>query len=259
MLERSTKSKLDFHIRKSINQEDVSLWMNPVFDATTGKEAGGDIIVDWPQSVQGILASNMTLTWEEQADLLMTLTRETFNLVNNELKVHPGRKISPLMLMININAVSLYYSEIIYLCQVFIEMNKGNHIMLVLNITSLEELDNPEETLRSIRALKGLGVMLCLDDFGIGHANYFFLMHFMPDFLKINKLLTSVGKSVVSKIVFENISGLAKKIGCRVIASEVNDENQKSSLVKLGATFLQGPILKKPLPLRDLLVQHYYI
>ena len=110
-------------------------------------------------------------------------------------------------------------------------------------------IDNPHETLRRLEKLRGLGVRIALDDYGIGYSSLKYLQRFPFDKLKIDKdFVTPLGRSANGAVIIHSIVGLGRALGLSVLAEGVETEEQRILLRLAGCDEMQGFLFASPAP-----------
>jgi EAL domain-containing protein (putative c-di-GMP-specific phosphodiesterase class I) len=111
-------------------------------------------------------------------------------------------------------------------------------------------LDNVEDTIAKMTALKSWGIGFALDDFGTGYSSLSYLKRLPLDQLKIDQtfvrdLLTDPNDAVIAR----TIVALGQSLGLSVIAEGVETELQRDCLSAQGCLAYQGYLFGRPLPL----------
>ena len=110
-----------------------------------------------------------------------------------------------------------------------------------------------ERIMETLRALKGLGLRLVVDDFGVGHASLTFLREAPVDGIKIDRrfvsqlLLDQRDQAIVSSMV-----RLARGLGLDVVAEGVETAEQSQRLARLQCFEQQGRHFSEALPAFEL-------
>jgi EAL domain-containing protein (putative c-di-GMP-specific phosphodiesterase class I) len=118
---------------------------------------------------------------------------------------------------------------------------------LNLEITETSYIDDPEETMHTLRDLKQLGMELWLDDFGTGHSSITHLQLFPLDGVKLpGSFVKPIVEDRRSRIIVASIIKLAHDLGLRVIAEEVERQDQLEIIEELGCDYIQGFYFSKP-------------
>ena len=120
--------------------------------------------------------------------------------------------------------------------------------LLLLEITESVLMHRADAALRTLHALKALGVRLAIDDFGTGYSSLAYLHRFPVDVLKIDKVFidrfTHGGSDAA---LGRGIVGLANSLGLQCVAEGIEHAQQAAQLRAAGCGFGQGFYFAKPL------------
>ena len=99
---------------------------------------------------------------------------------------------------------------------------------VVLEVTEGILIDNPQEALKRLEALRALGVSLALDDFGTGFSSLSYLQKFPFNRLKIDRaFVASLGSSGSTGAIIQAIVTLGHALGMKVLAEGVETDEQR--------------------------------
>ncbi|WP_410843139.1 putative bifunctional diguanylate cyclase/phosphodiesterase, partial [Paraburkholderia sp.] len=119
--------------------------------------------------------------------------------------------------------------------------------LLEIELTETALMENPDRAQKVIAALKSLGVRIAIDDFGTGHSTLKYLADFAPDTLKIDRSFTSkLVSDPATQSIVEGIVGLSRKLGIKVVAEGVEEQQQLDILRGVKCDFVQGFFLCRP-------------
>jgi EAL domain-containing protein (putative c-di-GMP-specific phosphodiesterase class I) len=119
---------------------------------------------------------------------------------------------------------------------------------LTLELTETALVHDPDGAAACLRALKELGVVVALDDFGVGHSSLSNLVRFPFDVYKIDRSfvrglgLGERGTAMVAGVI--DLAGTLSLDG--PIAEGIETADQLRRLVELGCTRGQGYLLGRP-------------
>ena len=117
-----------------------------------------------------------------------------------------------------------------------------------LEITEASSIEQPEETMEVLLALKELGVQLWLDDFGTGHSSLTHLQHFPVDGIKLpGAFVRPLPHDQRCAAITRALIQLAHDLDLRVIAEEVEERAQLDFLREHGVEYIQGFLFSKPM------------
>lgn len=126
---------------------------------------------------------------------------------------------------------------------------KGVAGRMVIEIVESEEMQNYEELLNVIKALKNAGIKIAIDDFGSGYSNYEYLSSLEADYVKIDgSLIKAMRNDERAYGVVSSIVEFAKKYNMKTIAEFVSDEELDESVRNLGVDYAQGYFYGEPRP-----------
>jgi EAL domain-containing protein (putative c-di-GMP-specific phosphodiesterase class I) len=120
---------------------------------------------------------------------------------------------------------------------------------LKLELTETSLLENVDDTIAKMHALKTHGVSFALDDFGTGYSSLAYLRQLPLDMLKIDRsfvldLLTNQNDAVIACTII----ALGRSLGLRVLAEGVETVAQRDFLFEHGCDAYQGFLCAQALP-----------
>jgi diguanylate cyclase (GGDEF)-like protein/PAS domain S-box-containing protein len=123
-----------------------------------------------------------------------------------------------------------------------------------LEITESALIQDTAVALASLEAIKQLGVLIALDDFGVGFSSLSQIRELPPvDVIKIDRSFTAgLGLNDSDSAVVTAVLSLAANLGLTAVAEGVEDENQLQALRELGCEIGQGFFFARPQPADEL-------
>jgi len=123
---------------------------------------------------------------------------------------------------------------------------------LELEVTESVMIEDAQEALRTLRALKQMGVRISLDDFGTGYSSLSYIRHFPFDKIKIDQsFVRDLGHSDDSLAIIRAVSGICSSIGICSVAEGVETDAQFQILKTEACDNLQGYLFGRPVPLAE--------
>ena len=115
-----------------------------------------------------------------------------------------------------------------------------------IEITESALMKDPESAREVLQQLRDLGVELAIDDFGTGYSSLAYLRHLPVDCLKVDRSFVAELADGHAEIASAVIA-LARNLNLCTVAEGVETAEQAEELARLGANFLQGFSLAKPM------------
>jgi EAL domain-containing protein (putative c-di-GMP-specific phosphodiesterase class I) len=117
---------------------------------------------------------------------------------------------------------------------------------LSIEITESALMADPALARGVLQQLRDLGVELAIDDFGTGYSSLAYLRHLPVDCLKVDRSFVAELADGHAEIA-STVIALAHNLNLSTVAEGVETEAQAEQLRRLGATFLQGFQLGRPM------------
>lgn len=150
---------------------------------------------------------------------------------------------------VNLSARSLHDADLPEYLKRCFEAHNLKPGRMIVEITESAAMRDTEITARILGELRDAGVLIALDDFGVGHSSLAYLKQFPVDILKLDhNFIHDIGCTAKQELLIETMITLAHKIGAQVVAEGVEVESQLNWLRNAGCDFVQGYLLGRPQP-----------
>jgi EAL domain-containing protein (putative c-di-GMP-specific phosphodiesterase class I) len=121
---------------------------------------------------------------------------------------------------------------------------------ICFEVTETAILSNVQHAQRFIEVLHGIGCEFSLDDFGSGMGSFASLKHLPIDYLKIDGNYTrNLQSDEVNQEMVAAMIKLARTMQFRIIAEQVEYQEDFDWLRDNGVDFVQGHFIEEPKPL----------
>lgn len=118
---------------------------------------------------------------------------------------------------------------------------------IVVEITEQEGVENFDRLARVVKKLRAMGVLIAIDDFGSGYANYAHILELKPDYIKIDgSLIQNILSDNDSKILVQSIVRFAHELNITTVAEYVENEEIFELLKEYGVDEFQGYYFGRP-------------
>src|SRR3989339_515422 len=118
---------------------------------------------------------------------------------------------------------------------------------IVVEITEQEGIENFDRLAKVVKKLRAMGVLIAIDDFGSGYANYAHILELKPDYIKIDgSLIQNILSDNDSKILVQTIVRFAHELNITTVAEYVENEEIFELLKEYGVDEFQGYYFGRP-------------
>jgi EAL domain-containing protein (putative c-di-GMP-specific phosphodiesterase class I) len=120
---------------------------------------------------------------------------------------------------------------------------------VTLEVTETMLIEDPETTVATLTALKALGTLISVDDYGAGHASISYLRQLPVDILKIDRSFVAALDVDPDEAAayLRAITDLAGVLNLTTVAEGIEHAHHVTQLRSLGCDFGQGYHLARPL------------
>ncbi|WP_347558791.1 EAL domain-containing protein [Robbsia sp. KACC 23696] len=120
---------------------------------------------------------------------------------------------------------------------------------LTFEITETALMRNLASASVAINALRGAGVHVALDDFGIGMSSFGYLRNFPVDLVKIDGgFVVNMIENAVDRNIVKSIHQITRDLGARTVAESVENAATLTLLRQMEVDFFQGYHIHAPEP-----------
>jgi len=248
----TTRATLEAELREAVTSGQFVLYYQP--------QGGGDVrligveaSLRWQHPQRGLVPPAEFIFITEANSLILPLGRWVLETACKQLAAWAARPdMAHLTMAVNVSARQFRQPNFVAEVVAILHANGAKPERLKLELTESVLVDNVEDIIAKMNALKAMGVGFSLDDFGTGYSSLSYLKRLPLDQLKIDKsfvrdILTDRDDAAIAKIVV----ALADSLGLNVIAEGVETEAQRDFLAKLGCHTYQGYLLSGPLPIEE--------
>lgn len=124
---------------------------------------------------------------------------------------------------------------------------------LILEVTEHAAIADPSAFRSAVRAARGLGIRVAMDDLGSGWTSLAVIRDNPIDIVKIDGMWVSeTTLDVVAETAVRAIVECAHLLGAEVVAEWVEDRATLELMAEMGAEFVQGFLFGRPMPLEQI-------
>lgn len=244
-----TRAALERDLRVALDQRQFSLFYQIQVDAR-GKPQGAEVLLRWMHPERGMVSPAQFIPLAEETGLILPIGAWVLDTACARLKQWQGRKpFNGLTLSVNVSARQFRQADFVAQVKETVARHGIDPMTLKLELTESLVLDNIDDTIRKMKALKEIGVRFSMDDFGTGYSSLSYLKRLPLDQLKIDQsFVRDLATDQGDKVMVMTIVDLGMNFEVDVIAEGVETEAQFKLLHRYGCTSFQGYLFSKPVP-----------
>jgi diguanylate cyclase (GGDEF)-like protein/PAS domain S-box-containing protein len=236
-------------LRHAVLHEQLSLHWQPKVDIESWTIVGAEALMRWDHPVLGRVNPAEFIPVAEQTGLIDDLGRWA---LHEACRVAAG-PLAGVCISVNLSPAQLRDTRFVNHVRDALHESGLNPAKLELEITESVLMEDIHGALGQLHALRGLGVRVALDDFGVGYSSLAYLRRFPFDTLKIDRaFVNEVLLQKDARAIVKMIAQLAATLGMRTVCEGVETPQQLAVVAKAGCHEVQGYLVSPPKPLIEL-------
>jgi diguanylate cyclase (GGDEF)-like protein len=244
---------LEAELRRAIPHQ-LRLAYQPQVRLSDGGIVGAEALLRWHHPERGVVSPAEFIPVAEESGLIVPMGRWVLAEACGEA-VRLGREGGgPLQVSVNVSGRQVVDPGLVGDVEAALVASGLDPRLLQLELTESILIQNLDEGVSLIHALKELGVTVALDDFGTGYSSLSYLKRLPVDTVKIDRSFVSglpdcrEDVAIVSAVV-----SFARALEIEVVAEGVETEVHVEALRRLGCERVQGFHFHRPLDPTQLL------
>ncbi|MBM2715213.1 EAL domain-containing protein [Mesorhizobium caraganae] len=178
-------------------------------------------------------------------------------IIRTALSQHgPAMKSGAITLGFNLSAQTLSDPLLWDFVDAVIAETGAPHSAVGFEITETAAVTNFDAAEQFVRKARERQCRVSLDDFGAGMSSFEYLRRFPVDQIKIDgSFIENIAQSRFDREIVSAIAGIAKSLGCAVVAEKIEEQAALDILRDMGVAYGQGFLLHRPEPLEAIVAR----
>jgi diguanylate cyclase (GGDEF)-like protein len=248
-------------LQRAVAADEFVLHYQPIVDVASGRMTGLESLVRWVHPKRGMNWPGEFIGVAEGSDLILDIGRWVLERSCRQAAAWHERWPGARLLEVSINVAARQLEQADFVDQVgaILRSSGVDPSTVVLEVTETTLLQNVDDAIAKLSALRQLGIGLAIDDFGTGYSSLSYLQRFPATSIKIARDFVAVDeRDVDSWELVSAIVSMGRALRLTVVAEGVEEPFQLERLRRLQCNRAQGYYLARPRAPEDLepLFQH---
>ena len=243
----TARAALEADLRAALAHNQFVLHFQPQVDHTN-RYVGVEALVRWQHPERGLVSPLDFIALAEETGLILTLGRWVLHSACKVLaQWQKDPQLRHLTMAVNVSSRQFRNNRFVDDVARALAFNEAPAHLLKLELTESLLVEDMDDAIATMTALRQLGVLFALDDFGTGYSSLSYLKRMPLHQLKIDQsfvrdLLTDPNDAAI----VQTIIALSRSLGLEVMAEGVETPEQHALLLKMGCMAFQGYLFSKP-------------
>lgn len=246
------RAALEAGLRRALSRDELILHVQPQVNAER-QLIGAEVLLRWHPPNQPMVLPGDFIPLAEDTGLIVPIGLWVLDQACAELRRwadEPG--MAELYMAVNVSARQFRQPDFVTQVADALSRHAVNPQRLKLELTESLLLDNVEDVVEKMQALRRLGVRFSLDDFGTGYASLSYLKRFPFEQLKVDRsFIRDIMTNSDDAGIVRAIIAMGNTLRLSVVAEGVEDSEQHAYLVRHGCSLFQGYLFGKPMSFED--------
>jgi len=246
------RAALESELRGAINGNQLKLFFQMQVD-NKGRIVGAEVLIRWQHPQRGLVHPAQFIPLAEETGLILPIGQWVLEMACAQLDAWKADPLTrDLRLAVNVSASQFHQPDFVEQVRRIICGHGFKCELLKLELTESLVLDDVEDTIIKMQALREVGVRFSMDDFGTGYSSLSYLTQLPVEQLKIDQsFVHNIGVKYSDSAIVQTIIGMASNLSMEVIAEGVETEAQRTFLEQHGCSLFQGYLFGRPVPIEE--------
>ena len=238
---------LEQDLHRALENKELFLEYQPQVNVKTGHIDSVEALLRWRHPEKGIISPVTFIPIAEETGLIVPIGEWVLETACTQAKKWQEEGLGNIGVAVNLSIRQFYQHNLVQMVEQKLQKTKLSPELLELEITESMTMET-SYTIKTLHALKQLGLKIAIDDFGTGYSSLSYLKDFPIDCLKIDRaFVKNIPANDQDTVMISMIISLAKLLKLKIIAEGVEDINQFAFLAELECDYIQGYLCGKPL------------
>jgi diguanylate cyclase (GGDEF)-like protein len=244
---------LDAQLRKALERGELYLHYQPQMTLASGRIDAAEALLRWRNDQLGEVSPGEFVPLAEENGLIVSIGEWVVTSACAQARAWRDAGLSIRRVAVNVSIVQFVQPNFVDSIRRALQQAGLPPDGLELEVTESLLAKDVVGAVRTLKALKQLGVELSIDDFGTGYSSMSHLKHFPVDRLKIDRsfvrdIITDPDDAAITMAVLS----MAKNMNLRVVAEGVESRDQVEYFRERLCDQVQGYCVSRPLPPEEL-------
>jgi diguanylate cyclase (GGDEF)-like protein/PAS domain S-box-containing protein len=249
VLERLT---LKSRLHQALDRDEFQLFYQIKVDSVTEEVVGAEALIRWLHPEDGFINPGRFIPLAEESDLILPIGQWVIREACTQNMMLHKIGLAPINIAVNLSARQLHQQNIPEIIKTILLETGLPAKYLSVEITESMLMQDVENTINTLAAIKEMGLSIAIDDFGTGYSSLNYLKRFPIDILKVDRsFVMDIDKDHGDRAVIASIITLAHNLKLKVVAEGVETREELEFLKAHDCDMIQGYYFSRPLPWQD--------
>jgi diguanylate cyclase (GGDEF)-like protein len=241
------KLKIDTHLRRALERNEFTLQYQAKVNMATREITGVEALLRWWNRDLGAVSPAQFIPIAEDIGLIVPIGKWVLKTACAQNVAWQKQGLPSVCMCVNVSPRQFMDANIVSDIRCVLAETGMPGELLELEITEGVIMQNVNQAIGTMNAIKEMGVRLAIDDFGTGYSSLAQLKLFPIDTLKVDRsFIREITEDSEDRAITEAIIAMGRSLGVCVVAEGVETAEQEAFLRNLACDEMQGFHFSKP-------------
>ena len=241
--------KLENELRRALDRGELLPFYQPKVDIHSGRIAGAEVLLRWNHPQRGFVSPVEFIPLAEENGMIVEFGEWILWAACRQNKAWQAAGLPSVRVAVNVSARQFRDGSFLETLRQALGGSGLDPQFLTLELTENTIMENAQENLDTLHAIKKMGVKLSVDDFGTGYSSLSYLKQLPLDELKIDRsFIIGIRSENDDAPIVTSIISMAHSLNLRVVMEGIETERQLTFCRERGCDEYQGFLFSKPVP-----------
>lgn len=233
--------QLETHLRRAVINDEFHLVYQPLVEIDSGNVVGAEALIRWNNRLLGEMRPDHFISHAETTGDIVGIGGWVLREACRQMRYWRDRGLKLERIAVNVSYRQFLGEDLTEHVRAALTESGLPGSALELEFTERVLIEDAPDTMHTFLALRDLGVVLTIDDFGEGYSALNYLRRLPIHGLKLSQLFVQGVPDRKSDVaVCHAVTGIARSLGLSLVAEGIESERQRKFLLDLGVTIGQG-------------------
>jgi diguanylate cyclase (GGDEF)-like protein/PAS domain S-box-containing protein len=245
--------RLESSLRLALGRGEFVLHYQPKWNTLTGAITGVEALLRWQHPQRGLIGPGAFLDTLEDCGLILQVGKWILQEACRQAQAWRTEGLPPIQMSVNLSGQQITQGNLLpIITQTLAESGLDAH-NLELELTEGFIMQQPDEAIGLLDALRETGISIAIDDFGTGYSSLSYLKQLPVQKLKIDRsFVRDIPADPDDMAITSAIVALGHRLQMSIVAEGVETNEQLAFLVSEGCEEAQGYLFSPPVSAQDL-------
>ena len=239
--------ELERALKQALENKELYIEYQPCFDLQTLRPVSLEALLRWRTANGELVPPSRFIPVAEQSALIVQIGDWVLRRVCEQLAEWQRTHVPLVPVSVNISVRQLEHTQLATVVTQLAQEVGIDANLLNFEITESAAMQNSQQYMGALQALRNLGSRILIDDFGTGYSSLSYLKHLPIDTLKIDRaFVRDMAQDANDAAIVRAIAAVAKSLGLQLVAEGIESAEQLECLRKLDCESGQGFYLSPP-------------